>query len=127
MTCNFAGYAIRDQRLDNWDPKVFIVALLVGIVVFVVVSLLTPAEAADMLQRFYGNLQTPSNPGQRGESAEHAARTGEQLVLVNLLHLKRASHGHGLRAFRADLRGFAIGCALVALLIASAWLVFRTS
>jgi hypothetical protein len=40
------------------------------------------------------------------------------LLLVNLLRLRRAAAGRGWRAFREDLGGFALGWALVILLVA---------
>jgi len=40
------------------------------------------------------------------------------------LHLRAAAAGHGWRAYREDLGGLAVGCGLVAALVAAtAWLL----
>src|SRR5215207_9662291 len=47
LAANFLLYAVTGQRLDHWDPNVFLAALIVGIAALVVVSLLTAPEPAD--------------------------------------------------------------------------------
>src|SRR5262249_58080022 len=44
MAVNFALYYLRGQRLDSWDPNVFLAALAVAVVVLVLLSLLTNPE-----------------------------------------------------------------------------------
>ena len=44
LAANFILYARTGQRLDHWDPNVFLVALGVGVASLVVVSLLTAPE-----------------------------------------------------------------------------------
>ena len=103
MATNFAIYYARSQRLDSWDPNVFLVSLLVGVVFLAVVSLLTPPEPA-----------------------ETAAKEGRQLILVNLFRLRRGAQGMGFfRAYRIDLKGFVIGWIIALLLIAMVWLGFH--
>ena len=54
------------------------------------------------------------------------ARSGQQLILVNLLALRRGRHGCGFfEAYRTDLIGLAKGASLVAALIAAVWLFFH--
>jgi hypothetical protein len=112
---NFLLYYLTGRRLDHWDPNVFLAALIVGIVSLVVVSLLTVPEPAARMESFFGRLQTSSD-----DTAP--AGTDRPLLLVNLLHLRRGAAGRGWRAYREDLGGFALGWAIVVLLvIATAW------
>jgi Na+/proline symporter len=111
LTTNFVLYAVTGQRLDHWDPNVFLAALLVGIVALVVVSLITAPEPAAQIREFFDRLQTPSDEG--------AGTTPQPLLLVNLLHLRRAAGGLGWRAYREDVVGFAIGWAIVIVLVAA--------
>lgn len=123
---NFIGYALARQRLDHWDPTVFMFALGSGVIALVVVSLLTPAEAPERLGKFYENLHTPSGKDGAPASQPEAARAGEQLILVNLLDLRKGACGVGFfRAYRTDLTGLAIGCGCVAALVAFVWLLVR--
>ena len=118
---NFAAYYARGQRLDNWDPTVFLLALSVGIVVLVGVSLLTPPEPRAAIESFYERLQTPT-----AGPAGTAAKEGRQLLLVNLFRLRSGAGGYGLlHAYRTDLRGFAAGWIIAVALIAVVWLLFH--
>jgi Na+/proline symporter len=110
LVTNFLLYYLTGQRLDHWDPNVFLAALIVGIVSLVVVSLLTVPEPAARIESFFGRLQTSSD-----ETAP--AGTDRPLLLVNLLHLRRGAAGRGWRAYREDLGGFALGWAIVVLLV----------
>lgn len=126
MTTNFLGYALTGQRLDHWDPVVFGTALSCGIVALIGVSLLTPPEPAERLEKFYDNLQMPGGKEGTGQTPLETARAGEQLIIVNLLSLRKGACGLGFfRAYRVDLTGFAIGCACVVALVAGVWLMVR--
>ncbi len=112
LATNFLLYNLTGQRLDHWDANVFLAALLVGIGALVIVSLLTRPEPAENIASFFGRLQTPS------DGATDQTMTGDRpLLLVNLLHLRRAAAGRGWRAFREDLEGFAFGWVMVAVLV----------
>ena len=50
MTTNFLLYFVTGQRLDYWDPNVFLAALTVGVIGLVVVSLATAPEPAASLE-----------------------------------------------------------------------------
>ena len=115
LAMNFLLYYLAGQRLDRWDPNVFLAALCTGVVALVVVSLLTDPEPAERTDSFFERLQTSSDdPG----SADRP------LFLVNVLHLRAAAAGQGWRAYREDLVGLAGGCGLVAALVAAtAWLL----
>jgi Na+/proline symporter len=122
---NFSLYAARGERFDSWNPWVFLGALVAGIVVLVVVSLLTPPEPAAATERYYANLQTPTDFEDEAAANDPraVAAAGRQLLVANLLHPVRGAHGQGFfRAYRADLRGFAIGCGAVAVLVFALWL-----
>ena len=108
LTTNFALYRLKGQRLDYWDANVFLAALLAGIAALVIVSLLTSPEPAEAIGSFFGRLETSSD--------DEATRP---LLLVHLLHVGRAARQRGLRAFRADLGGFAVGWLMVLLLVAA--------
>src|SRR5687767_4833622 len=114
LATNFALYWLTGQRLDYWDPNVFLAALVVGIAALVVVSLLTEPEPAAQIEEFFERLQTPSDDRSEGP-----------LILVNLLRLRRAAGKLGWRAFREDLEGFAIGWAIVITLVTATALLLR--
>jgi len=103
---NFLLYYLTGQRLDYWDPNVFLAALAVGAALLVVVSLMTAPEPVESHGPFFERLRTPSD--------EKAPRP---LLLVNLLRPARGSEGGGWRAYREDLGGFALGWALVVVLV----------
>jgi Na+/proline symporter len=110
LATNFLLYYLAGQRLDRWDPNVFLAALSAGIAALVVVSLLTDPEPAERTESLFNRLQTSSDEPQT------AARP---LLLVNVLHVRRAAAGQGWRAFRQDLQGLAAGFVLVGALIAA--------
>lgn len=92
------------------------------------VSLLTTPEPKDALASFYGRLQIPCDTEE--SKTVHDERTvaeqGRQLILVNLFRLREAAASVALsRAYRTDLRGFAIGWAICGGLILLAWAVLR--
>jgi hypothetical protein len=127
---NFSLYSVRNQRLDAWDPVVFSIALAAGIAATVVVSLITPPEPFERLRSFFVRVNTPSGgsetePLPMNADLAVAARQGRQLLVVNLLRLRKASAGFGWRAYRTDLKGFVIGWAIVIALVFSTWLLFR--
>jgi Na+/proline symporter len=109
LATNFLLYELTGQRLDHWDANVFLAALLVGIAALVIVSLLTRPEPAESIASFFERLQTPSDGAARP--------AGHPLLLVNLLHLRRAAAGKGWRAFQDDLGGFVLGWVMVAVLV----------
>ena len=112
---NFLLYWWTGQRLDHWDPNVFLAALLVGAAALVAVSLLTQPEPAASIDSFFERLRTSSD-----ETGPNAGAT-QPLLLTNVLQPRRATAGRGWRAFREDLVGFGVGWALViALVVATA-------
>ncbi len=143
---NFTLYYLRGERLDYFDPNVFLAALASGIAALVIVSLVTAPEPAQKINSFFSRLQTPTelpgrpddpladasavgNPSEKPSNPElgkAAAEAGQQSLLVNLLRPFRATHGVGFfRAYRVDLLGFALGWLWVVLLVFLTWLLLR--
>jgi Na+/proline symporter len=115
LAVNFLLYYLAGERLDRWDPNVFLAALTVGIVALVAVSLLTDPEPADRTESFFNRLQT---------SSDETGAVVRPLLLVNVLRLRQAAAGHGWQLFREDLSGLAVGGGMVvALVAATAWLL----
>jgi Na+/proline symporter len=106
---NFILYYVKGERLDYWDPDVFLAALLSGTAALVVVSLLTAPEPAPSVDSLFERLHTSSDDDTEGRS--------RPLLLVDALHLRAAAGGRGWRAYREDLGGFAIGWILVFVLV----------
>jgi Na+/proline symporter len=109
LTANFLLYARTGQRLDHWDPNVFLAALAAGMAALVLVSLVTPPESAAQLESFLGRLQTSSD--------DDGTSTAQPLLLVNILHPRRTAGGRGWSAYREDFGGFALGWAIVVTLV----------
>jgi Na+/proline symporter len=113
LATNFLLYYLAGERLDRWDPNVFLAALVAGLVALVVVSLMTTPEPAESIRSLFDRLET---------SSDSTAR--QPLLLVNVLRLRSSAAGRGWRIFREDLIGLAAGFVLVAALIAgTAWLL----
>jgi Na+/proline symporter len=110
FTTNFALYAWTGQRLDYWDPNVFLAALAVGTLALVGVSLATEPEPAAHTASFFRRLQTSSDTDVDPESPDAA---DHPLLLVNILHPGRRAAGRGWRAYREDLWGFGLGWIVV--------------
>jgi Na+/proline symporter len=123
VTTNFLGYAISGRRFDHWEPGVFLAALGAGALTLIVVSWLTPAESPERIGKFFGQLQASTDTEDQAAAEanpRHAAEQGKLLLLVNLFSLRRAAAGVPIgRAYRTDLKGFAVGWLIVAVLIAA--------
>ena len=115
LAMNFLLYSLAGQRLDRWDPNVFLAALVTGVVALVAVSLLTDPEPAERTDSFFTRLHT---------SSDEPGTADRPLLLVNVLRLGSAATGRVSRTFREDLVGLAVGWGLVAALVAAtAWLL----
>ena len=110
---NFALYAATGQRLDHWDPNVFLASLVIGIIALVVVSLLTGPEPQDRIHDLFERLQTSSDDPAGSAGGEPPTAVKQPLVLVNVLRLRRAAGAAGWSAYREDLGGFAVGWLVV--------------
>jgi Na+/proline symporter len=117
LAINFLLYSVKRERLDAWDPNVFLAALVSGVIALVVVSLLTAPEPADKVESFYSRLETSSDASD--------ATADRPLLLVNALNPGRAAAGRGWRAYREDLFGFTVGWIIVVVLVAATALLLR--
>lgn len=116
IATDLIGNGICGKRLDDWNPLIFLFALIAGSVALVVVSLATHAEPTAKTREFHERLQTPSDD--RPMPVHEAAAKGRLLLVVNLLHPRRAaSEVPLLTAYREDLKGFAIGVGLIGALV----------
>ncbi len=139
---NFLLCHVEKQRFDYWSPGIFMAAFLAGVSALIVVSLLTPPEPERALAMFFQRLQTPTDvlaaetAGQTAGVADQVcggdalnrenAERGEQLLLVNLLNLRRGACGTSfLTAYRVDVKGLALGWFLVVALVAGVWGLLR--
>src|SRR5207247_7607831 len=82
LAVNFLLYYLAGQRLDRWDPNVFLAALCAGIVALVAVSVLTNPEPAERTDSFFSRLHT---------SSDELAASARPLLLVNALRPDRKS------------------------------------
>jgi Na+/proline symporter len=121
LTTNFILYSITGQRLDHWDANVFLAALVVGIVVLVVVSLLTAPEPAAKISALFDRLERSSDEA----APSVASHETQPLLLVHLLDLPRVVASRGWRVFREDLSGFILGWVIVIALVAATALLLR--
>jgi hypothetical protein len=117
LGANFLLYYLRNERLDHWDPWVFLGSLAAGVLALVVVSLLTAPESTESRASFYDRLETPTD-ADAPSSPKGVAEAGLQSLLVNLLHPRRGAAGVGFfQAYREDLKGFAVGWLIAAGLV----------
>lgn len=117
LATNFILYSATGQRLDHWDPNVFLAALVVGIAALVIVSLVTPPEPGMQVRDLFDRLERSSD----GESTTDAAPDSprQPLLLVDLLHLRSSAPGGFWKTYREDLSGFAIAWLIVLILVAA--------
>ncbi len=118
LAVNFLLYYLQGERLDHWDPFVFLVSLGAGVLALVLVSTLTAPEPDESCRSFFDRLQTPSDSDE--------AASEQKSLLVNLLHLRRgAGDAPLLTAYRTDLTGLVAGILLAVALVAGTWLILR--
>jgi Na+/proline symporter len=125
MAANFLIYWLRGDRLDHWDPWVFLASLGAGMLALVIVSLLTAPEPDETRRSFYERLETPTDEDAPSGPRE-VAEAGQQSLLLNLLHPARGTEGVGFfRAYREDIKGFAVGWLIAAVLVFGTWVLLQ--
>ena len=145
---NFTLYHLRQRRLDDWDPNVFLYSLLAGIAALVVFSLATRPEHGEKVRDFFVRLEISTDhssallengpltgkthelegigDAEEASLAKKAAASGSQLLIVNLFQPIKATYGFGFfRAYRSDLVGLLIGFGIVAVLVGIAWALLQ--
>ena len=135
LITNFALYWATGQRLDHWDPNVFLAALVMGSIALVVASLLTAPEPQSRIHDVFERLRTSSDapaplaeasePPSRSASAERPVLPPQPLLLVNVLQLRRAAGARRWQAYREDLGGFAGGWLLVFVVVVATAIMLR--
>lgn len=108
----------------SWQPAPYGWATLVGVATFVGVSLLTPREDPQRIERFFDNMRRSTDEEGLPEGAPKplAAERGEDLLLLDIPGWFTAARWRNFFArYREDLIGFVLAWATVALLVASAW------
>lgn len=117
LATNFILYSATGQRLDHWDPNVFLAALVVGIAALVIVSLVTPPEPGTQVRDLFDRLERSSDGEETADAT--AASPRQPLLLVDLLHLGSGARGGFWKTYREDLSGFAIAWLIVLILVAA--------
>jgi hypothetical protein len=131
LATNFVLYYATGQRLDHWDPNVFLASLAIGTIALVVASLLTTPEPRSRIDDFFERLETSSDSPWPVDTAERPIRpraigaARRPLLLVNLLRLRDAAGEQGWRAYREDLGGFAAGWIMVFVVVVATAILLR--
>jgi len=114
----------RLKLVYKWLAAPYAWATLVGVVVFIVVSLLTRPESRERIERFFDNMQrsTDREGLPEGHPKPLAAELGQDLILLDVPGWFTLRRWRGfLRRYREDLVGFALAWTTVGLLVLSAW------
>ncbi len=123
-------YTINHQQTGEWHlvykwlPGPYGWATLVGAAVFVVVSLVTPREDKERIDRFFDNMQrSTDNEGlPEGQPKPLAADRGQELILLDLPGWFTAARWSNFwRRYREDVVGFVLAWLTVGLLVLAAW------
>lgn len=112
----------------RWLPGPYGWATLVGIVTFILVSLLTPREPSRQIEQFFDNMRrsTDAENLPAGDRKPLAAEKGQDLVLLDLPGWFTAERWRGFgRRYREDLWGFFYGWLSVGALILVAWAIMQ--
>ncbi len=145
---NFALYARSGQRLDNWDPDVFLYALLAGYAALVIVSLITAPEPAEKIRDLFARFDVSTDltsglskqAGAEGKSHElqglaedqieslrrKTSEAGQELIFSSIVRLRRPKGSVPLlKACRQDIVGLIYCWGVVALLVGIAWAILQ--
>ena len=133
LAVNFSLYSLMNRRLDYWDPNVFLASLAAGFFSIVLVSRFTRPEPERSIGDFFARLDTPSD-GHHSESPgdvpslqpEDPAKSGRQLIVPNLLHLRRGANSLSFwTAYHEDLKGLLICLVSTVSLVVGLWLLLQ--
>jgi Na+/proline symporter len=99
-------------------------ATLVGATTFILVSLVTPREDEERIERFFDNMRrsTDDEGLPEGQPKPLAADRGQELILLDVPGWFRAARWQGFwQRYREDVAGFALAWFTVGLLVLTAW------
>jgi Na+/proline symporter len=116
------------QLVYPWLPGPYAIATLVGVVVFIAVSLLTRPEEPGRIERFFDDMRrsTDDDGLPAGAPKPLAAEKGQDLLLLDLPGWLSAERWRGFfRRYREDLVGFALAWGTVGLLVLAAWALMQ--
>ena len=117
-------YAGKLLLVYKWLPAPYGWATLVGVVTFVVVSLLTRREDDERIERFFDNMRrsTDCEGLPTDEAKPLAAAVGQELILLDLPGWFTAARWRNFwRRYREDLVGFVLAWLTVGVLVLMAW------
>ncbi len=112
------------KLVPTWKPEPFGWSMLAGFGAFIFLSLVTPAEPKEQIERFFDNMRrsTDEEGLPAGQPKPLAADRGRDLLLLDLTGWLTAERWYGFfRRYREDLVGFLLAWATVALLVGMAW------
>jgi len=107
----------------TWQAAPFGWAMLAGLIVLVLVSLVTPPEDPRRIAHFFDNMRRSSDATTiEGEPRPLAAARGQDLILLDLTGWVSAERWRGfLLRYREDLIGFVLAWVSVGALVVLAW------
>jgi Na+/proline symporter len=117
-------YAGKLLLVYKWLPAPYGWATLVGVITFVVVSLLTRREDDERIERFFDNMRrsTDCEGLPTDEAKPLAAAVGQELILLDLPGWFTAARWRNFwRRYREDLVGFVLAWLTVGVLVLMAW------
>jgi Na+/proline symporter len=131
LATNFTVYRLMNQRLDHWDPNVFLISLLAGFVSLVLVSLATKPEPQAPIASFFERLAVSSDEstGVAEDGAVQVPSSSKRdnpLLIPNLLHLRQGATGRSLwTAYNEDIKGL-VNCSLLTVgLVLGLWILLQ--
>ena len=118
MPLGAAGWTPYGDVMSLWSASCLaLTAVLCSTAVPTEALAATAPESAESRASFYDRLESSTDPD-APSSPKGVAEAGQQSLLVNLLHLRRGAAGVGFfRAYREDLKGFAVGWLIAAGLV----------
>lgn len=108
----------------KWTPEPFAWAMLAGFGSLILVSLITPPEKAEVVDRFFEKMETIATPDREENMPLIAGEQGKALILLDAPGwFTKGRWTHFLKRYREDWWGFWLAWLFVGLLIIIAWLL----
>jgi SSS family solute:Na+ symporter len=110
------------QLIYTWKPAPFGIAIGIGFLVLIVVSLLTPSEPESRISNFFQRMETLSEADQKEGASPLAEDHGQGAILLDMPGwLEKDRWQHFGRRYREDWLGFLLACVFVGVLVLLAW------